>query len=146
MKDRLSVFGSLTAKEIRDKLNPADGRHKYRREHDYSYNLPIFRALYRLVRRGDLLTRGRNPGTFIKLVYIPKEKIGFSDWTADPIDEKEKIERMVEKPIASPGVTVPVHVSKAAVIKWQRWSDRTAVPVRLLYAIGALTYRHFGTK
>lgn len=111
LKESLSAFGGLTAKEIWDKLNLADEWHKYRREHDYSYNLPIFRAFYRLVRRGDLLTCGRNPGTFREPVYILKEKIGFPDWTADPIDEKEAIKRMVEKLISSFGVTEPVHVS-----------------------------------
>lgn len=51
---------------------------------DNSYNLPIFRAFYRLIRRGDLLTCGRNPGTFREPIYILKEKLGFSDWTDDP--------------------------------------------------------------
>ncbi len=85
--------------------------HKYRREHDYSYNLPIFRAFYRMSRRGDLLTCGRNPGTFREPVYILKEKVGFSDWTDDPVDEKEAIKSIVEKLIASFGITDPVHVS-----------------------------------
>lgn len=84
---------------------------KYRREHDQNYNLPIFRAFYRLIRRGDLLTCGRNPGTFREPVFILKEKVGFSDWTNDSIDEKQAIKCIVEKLIASLGVTDPVHVS-----------------------------------
>ena len=38
-------------------------------------------------------------------------KLGFSDWTNDSIDEKEAIKCIVEKLIASLGVTDPVHVS-----------------------------------
>ena len=73
--------------------------------------MPIFRAFYRLIRRGDLLTCGRNPGTFREPVFILKEKVGFSDWTNDSIDEKQAIKCIVEKLIASLGVTDPVHVS-----------------------------------
>ncbi len=111
LKERLSDFGGLTLNQIWDKLGLSSEWHKYRREHDYSYNLPIFRAFYRMCRRGDLLTCGRNPGTFREPVYILKEKVGFSDWTNDPVDEKEAIKTIVEKLIASFGITDPVHIS-----------------------------------
>lgn len=111
LKESLSRFGGLTANEIWENLNLSYEWNKYRREHDNSYNLPIFRAFYRLCRRGDLLTCGRHPGTFREPVYILKEKAGFSDWTNDPIDEKQAIKCIIEKLIASLGVTDPVHVS-----------------------------------
>lgn len=111
LKERLIEFDGLTANQIWENLNLSDEWNKYRREHDQSYNLPVFRAFYRLCRRGDLLTCGRNPGTFREPVYILKEKLGFSDWTDDPIDEKQAVKYVVEKLIASLGVTDPVHVS-----------------------------------
>ena len=70
LKESLSEFGGLTAKEIWENLNLSYEWNKYRKEHDSSYDLPIFRAFYRLCRRGDLLTCGRNPGTFREPVYI----------------------------------------------------------------------------
>lgn len=111
LKESLTAFGGLTVKEIWENLNLSYEWHKYRREHDCNYNLPIFRAFYRLCRRGDLLTCGRNPGTFREPVYILREKTGICDWTNDPIDEKEAIKCIIEKLIASLGVTDPVHVS-----------------------------------
>lgn len=111
LKESLTQFDGLTANQIWENLSLSYEWDKYRREHDSSYNLPIFRAFYRLVRRGDLLTCGRNPGTFKEPVFILKEKVGFSDWTNDTIDEKEAIKRIVEKLIASFGVTDPIHVS-----------------------------------
>ena len=111
LKESLSEFEGLTAKEIWDNLNLAYEWNKYRREHDASYNLPVFRAFYRMCRRGDLLTCGRKPGTFREPVYILKEKLGFSDWMNDPIDEKQAVKCIVEKLIASLGITDPVHVS-----------------------------------
>ncbi len=111
LKERLQEFDGVTARELWDHLNLAFEWDKYRREHDQSYNLPIFRAYYRLIRKGDLLTCGRNPGTFKEPVYILKEKAGFSDWTLDVIDEKEAIKIIVEKLIASFAVTDPVHIA-----------------------------------
>lgn len=111
LKESLIKFDGLTANQIWENLNLAYEWDQYRREHDQSYNLPVFRAFYRLVRRGDLLTCGRNPGTFREPVYILKEKVGFSDWTNDSIDEKQAIKRIVEKLIASFGVTDPVHIA-----------------------------------
>ena len=111
LKGRLIEFDGLTANQIWENLNLSFEWGKYRREHDDSYNLPVFRAFYRLCRRGDLLTCGRNPGTFKEPVWILKEKAGFSDWTEDSIDEKQAVKCIVEKLIASLGVTEPVHVS-----------------------------------
>ena len=111
LKESLMEFDGLTANQIWEKLNLSFEWDKYRREHDQSYNLPIFRAFYRLTRRGDLLTCGRNPGTFKEPIWILKEKVGFSDWTKDPTDEKQAIKYIVEKLISSLGVTDPVHVS-----------------------------------
>ncbi len=111
LKERLSKFDGLTLKQMWNELGLADEWHRYRREHDYNYNLPLFRAFYRMCRRGDFLTCGRNPGTFREPVYILKEKAGFSDWVNDPIDEKEAIKVIVEKLIASFGITDPIHIS-----------------------------------
>lgn len=111
LKESLTEFDGLTANQIWENLNLTYEWDKYRREHDQSYNLPIFRAFYRLIRRGELLTCGRNPGTFREPVFILKEKVGFPDWTNDPIDEKQAVKCIVEKLIASLEVTDPVHVS-----------------------------------
>lgn len=111
LKESLMQFDGLTSNQIWENLNLSDEWNRFRREHDQSYNLPIFRAFYRLVRKGDLLTCGRNPGTFKEPVFILKEKVGFSDWMNDTIDEKEAIKRIVEKLIASFGITDPIHVS-----------------------------------
>ena len=111
LKESLIEFDGLTANQIWENLNLSFEWNKYRREHDSNYNLPIFRAFYRLCRRGDLLTCGRNPGTFKEPIWILKEKVGFSDWTKEPIDEKQAIKCIVEKLIASLGVTDPVHVA-----------------------------------
>ena len=111
LKECLIEFDGLTANQIWENLNLSFEWNKYRREHDQSSKLPIFRAFYRLTRRGDLLTCGRNPGTFKEPIWILKEKVGFPDWTNDPIDEKQAIKCIIEKLIASLGVTDPVHVS-----------------------------------
>ncbi len=57
------------------------------------------------------MTCGRNPGTFREPVYILKEKVGFSDWITETVDEKQVIKHIVEKLIASFGITDPVHIS-----------------------------------
>lgn len=44
LKERLAEFEGLTLNQIWENLNLSSEWHKYRREHDYSYNLPIFRA------------------------------------------------------------------------------------------------------
>lgn len=111
LKEGLSTCDGLTAKEIWEHFNVSDEWNRYRREHDSTYNLPIFRAFYRLCRRGDLLTCGRKPGTFREPMYILKEKLGFGDWTGEPVDEKQATKWIIEKLIASFGVTDPVHLS-----------------------------------
>ncbi len=111
LRESLIEFDGLTANQIWENLNLSFEWNKYRREHDQSYNLPIFRAFYRLIRRGDLLTCGRKPGTFREPVFILKEKVGFSDWSKDSIDEKQAIKCIVEKLIVALAVTDPVHVS-----------------------------------
>ncbi len=52
-----------------------------------------------------------NSGTFREPVYILKEKVGFTDWITETVDEKQAIKHIVEKLIASFGITDPVHIS-----------------------------------
>lgn len=111
LKESLAGLQGMTAPQIWEYLNLSYEWHKYRREHDQNYNLPIFRAFYRLVRKRELLTCGRNPGTFKEPVYILKENLGITDWPGKVVDEKQAITCMVEKLIASLGVTDPVHIS-----------------------------------
>ena len=111
LKEKLLGFDGLTLNQIWGYLGLSYEWHKYRREHDLNYDLPIFRAFNRMCRKGDFLVCGRNPGAFREPVYILKEKVGFSDWTEDDIDEKQAIKRVVEKLIASFGITDPVHIS-----------------------------------
>lgn len=111
LKKSLTGLQGMTAKQIWEHLNLSYEWNKYRKEHDHNYDLPLFRAFYRLVRKRDLLTCGRNPGTFREPVYILKENAGITDWPNQPIDEKHAVIWMVEKLIASLGVTDPVHIS-----------------------------------
>ncbi|HNX14606.1 MAG TPA: crosslink repair DNA glycosylase YcaQ family protein [Oscillospiraceae bacterium] len=111
LKESLTGQQGMTAKQIWEHLNLSFEWNKYRREHDQNYNLPLFRAFYRLVRKRELLTCGRNPGTFREPVYILKEIAGITDRPNQPIDDKQAITWMVEKLIASFGVTDPVHIS-----------------------------------
>ena len=111
LKEHLKNLDGFVARELWDHLNLSFEWDKYRREHDQSYNLPIFQAYYRLIRKGDLLTCGRNPGTFREPVYVLKEKAGFPDWTLDAMDEKEAVRRIIEKLIVSFAVTDPVHIA-----------------------------------
>lgn len=117
LKESLTGLPGMTAKQIWAYLNLSHEWHKYRREHDPNYNLPIFRAFYRLVRQGDLLTCGRNPGTFREPVYILKENLGITDWPNEPIDEAQAMACMVEKLTASLGVTDPIHISHISGIR-----------------------------
>jgi len=111
LKARLSGSSGLTLNQIWETLDLTEEWRKYKKEHDQNYNLPIFRAFYRMCRRGDFLTCGRNPGTFREPIYILKEQLGFSDWQDESIDEKQAIKWIVEKLIVSFGVTDPVHIS-----------------------------------
>lgn len=152
LKDSLTESDGLTANQIWEHLNLSYEWDKYRREHDQSYNLPIFRAFYRLIRRGDLLTCGRNPGTFREPIFILKEKAGFSDWTNDSVDEKQAIECIVEKLIASLGVTDPVHVSHISGFKtadilpvFEELESENKI-LRLSYKIGRKYYYIHSSK
>jgi len=111
LKESLKDFDGLTAREIWEQLNLSGEWDKYRRQHDQNFNLPIFRAYYRLIRKGDLITCGRNHGTFKEPVYILREKTGIPDWTESPMDENEARKIVVEKLVASFAVTNPVHIS-----------------------------------
>lgn len=152
LKESLKDFDGLTAREIWEHLGLSFEWNQYRREHDQSYNLPVFRAWYRLIRKGDLLVCGRNPGTFKEPVFILKEKAGFSDWTEDAIEEKEAIKRIIEKLTASLGVTDPVHVSHisgyktAAVISVFEELESEKKIVRLPYKIGRKYYYIHASK
>ena len=152
LKESLMEFDGLTANQIWENLNLSFEWNKYRREHDNSYNLPIFRAFYRLTRRGDLLTCGRSPGTFKEPIWILKEKVGFSDWTNDSIDEKQAIKYVVEKLIASLGVTDLVHVSHlsgyktADIIPVFEELESEKKILRLPYKIGRKNYYIHSSK
>lgn len=152
LKESLTEFDGLTANQIWEHLDLSYEWDKYRREHDQSYNLPIFRAFYRLIRRGDLLTCGRNPGTFREPIFILKEKAGFSDWTNDSIDEKQAIKCIVEKLTASLGVTDPVHVSHISGFKtadilpvFEELESENKI-LRLSYKIGRKYYYIHSSK
>ncbi len=84
---------------------------KGRKAGDLSFELPIFRAFYRLKRRTDLVTCGRNPGTFREPLYILKENLGINEWPNSGIDKNDARAIIIEKLIASFGVTYPVHIS-----------------------------------
>lgn len=84
---------------------------KGRRAGDLGFELPIFRAFYRLKRKTDLVTCGRNPGTFKEPLYILKENIGIKEWPNSGIDRNDARAYIIEKLIASFGVTYPVHIS-----------------------------------
>lgn len=84
---------------------------KGRRAGDLSFELPIFRAFYRLKRRTDLVTCGRNPGTFKEPLYILKENIGIKEWPNSGIGRNDAKAIIINKLIASFGVTYPVHIS-----------------------------------
>lgn len=111
LKAGLTGLQGMTPKQIWEHLGLSDEWHKYRREHDMNYNLPIFQAFYRLVRKRDLIVCGRNPGTFKEPVYVLKENVGITEWPNQKIDEGQALAWMVEKLISALGVTDPIHVS-----------------------------------
>ena len=111
LKKFMQDYDGLAAREIWDNMGLAMEWDKYRCEHDRSFNLPVFRAYYRMVRRGDLITCGRRSGTFREPVFILREKTGIPDWTQEPMDEKAAVKTVVDRLIASFGVTDPVHIS-----------------------------------
>lgn len=114
LKDSLKGLPGMTIKQIWSHLNLSEEWNQYvkgRREHNLSYELPVFRAFYRLVRRTELITCGRNPGTFKEPVYILKENVGIQDWPNNGIEEYQARIYIIEKLISSFGVTDPIHIS-----------------------------------
>lgn len=111
LKESLAELRGMTVKQIWEHLNLSYEWNKYRKEHDRNYELPIFLAFYRLVRNRDLVVCGRNPGTFKEPVYILKENVGITTWPNKEIDDKQAATWIIEKLVASLGVTDPVHIS-----------------------------------
>ncbi len=111
LKASLTGLQGMTPRQIWEHLNLSYEWNKYRKEHDSNYNLPIFRAFYRLTRKRDLVVCGRNPGTFKEPIYILKENLGITEWPNQGIDEKQAVSWMVERLVSSLGVTEPVHIS-----------------------------------
>lgn len=114
LKDGLKGQPGLTTNQIWECLHLSDEWHAYvkgRKAGDLSFELPIFRAFYRLKRRTDLVTCGRNPGMFKEPLYILKENIGIKEWPNSGIDKNDAKSIIIEKLIASFGVTYPVHIS-----------------------------------
>lgn len=104
----------MTTNQIWEFLHLSDEWDAYvrgRRAGDLSFELPIFRAFYRMKRKTDLVTCGRNPGTFKEPLYILKENIGIQEWPNAGIDKDDARAYIIEKLIASFGVTYPVHIS-----------------------------------
>lgn len=114
LKRGLKDQPGMTTNRIWEFLHLSDEWDAYvkgRRAGDLSFELPIFRAFYRLKRKTDLVTCGRNPGTFKEPLYILKENIGIHEWPNSGIDKKDARAYIIEKLIASFGVTYPVHIS-----------------------------------
>lgn len=114
LKKRLQDLPGMTTKQIWESLHLSDEWNAYvrgRREGDRSFELPIFRAFYRLIRKTELVTCGRKPGTFKEPLYILKENIGINEWPNDGMSENNARAYIIEKLIASFGVTYPVHIS-----------------------------------
>lgn len=114
LKKGLKGQPGMTTNEIWECLHLSDEWDAYvkgRRTRDLSFELPIFRAFYRLKRKTDLVTCGRNPGTFREPLYILKENIGINEWPNSGIGKDDARAYLIEKLIASFGVTYPVHIS-----------------------------------
>lgn len=114
LKEGLKDQHGMTTSQIWEHLHLSDEWDAYvkgRRAGDLGFELPIFRAFYRLKRRTDLVTCGRNPGTFKEPLYILKENIGIKEWPNSGIGKNEARAYIIEKLIASFGVTYPVHIS-----------------------------------
>ncbi len=104
----------MTTNQIWECLHLSDEWDAYvkgRRAGDRGFELPIFRAFYRLKRKTDLVTCGRNLGTFKEPLYILKENIGINEWPNSGIDKNDARAHIIEKLIASFGVIYPVHIS-----------------------------------
>ena len=114
LKKGLKDQPGMTTNQIWECLHLSDEWDAYvkgRRTGDFSFELPIFRAFYRLKRKTDLVTCGRNPGTFKEPLYILKENIGIKEWPNSGIAKNDARAYIIEKLIASFGVTYPVHIS-----------------------------------
>ena len=114
LKEGLKDQPGMTTNQIWACLHLSDEWDAYikgRKAGDLSFELPIFRAFYRLKRKTDLVTCGRNPGTFKEPLYILKENIGINEWPNSGIDKNDARAYIIEKLIASFGVTYPVHIS-----------------------------------
>ncbi len=114
LKNGLKDQPGMTTKQIWECLHLSDEWEAYvaaRKTGDLSYDLPIFRAFYRLKRKTDLVTCGRDPGTFREPLYILKENVGIHEWLNAGISEQDARAYLIEKLIASFGVTYPVHLS-----------------------------------
>lgn len=114
LKNGLKDQPGMTTNQIWEFLHLSDEWDAYvkgRRAGNLSFELPIFRAFYRLKRKTDLVTCGRNPGTFREPLYILKENIGINEWPNSGIDKNDARAYIIDKLIASLGVTYPVHIS-----------------------------------
>ncbi len=114
LKEGLRDAPGLTTNRIWEHLHLSaewDAYVRGRRTGDLQYEKPIFRALYRLKRKTDLVTCGRNPGTFKEPLYILKENIGIREWPGTGISKHNARLRLTEKLISAFGVTYPVHLS-----------------------------------
>ena len=114
LKKELKDKPGMTTHQIWECLGLSDEWDKYVKERkagNLSFELPIFRAFYRLKRRTDLVTCGRNPGTFREPLYILKENIGINEWPNSRINKNDARAYIIEKLIASFGVTYPIHIS-----------------------------------
>lgn len=114
LKRGLKNQPGMTTNQIWECLHLSDEWDAYvkgRKAGDLSFELPIFRAFYRLKRKTDLVTCGRNPGTFKEPLYILKENIGIKEWPNSEIGKNDARAYIIEKLIASFGVTYPVHIS-----------------------------------
>ncbi len=114
LKKGLKDQPGMTTGQIWESLHLSDEWDAYikgRKTGDFSSELPIFRAFYRLKRKTDLVTCGRNPGTFREPLYILKENLGINEWPDSGISKDDARAYIIEKLIASFGVTYPVHIS-----------------------------------
>lgn len=114
LKRALQGKPGMTTNQIWECLNLSAEWNAYvkgRKDGNLSYELPIFRAFYRLKRKTDLVTCGRNPGMFKEPLYILKENIGINEWPNSKIDKNEARTYIIEKLISSFGITYPVHIS-----------------------------------
>lgn len=114
LKKGLQNLPGMTAKQIWESLHLSDEWNAYikgRKEGNLSFELPIFRAFYRLIRKTELVTCGRNAGTFREPLYILKENIGIKEWPNQGISKDNARSYIIEKLISSFGVTYPLHIS-----------------------------------